>query len=129
MENAVNNTLTIQLDSNNLDDTIKKAEKLRVLLLEVKELLCETVLDAARMLSSVADENEPPTETSCSCEHKKEIKLKPCPFCGSHNVSIIEPHGDDMYTRITCDDCDVMLKFMSEHSSVKAAGKWNTRNV
>ena len=35
------NTLTIQLDSNSLDETIKKAKKLKTLLVEVKELLRE----------------------------------------------------------------------------------------
>ena len=33
------NTLTLQLDSNSLDLAIKKTEKLKTLLLEVKELL------------------------------------------------------------------------------------------
>ena len=41
MESAENNTLTIQLDSNSLDETIKKAEKLKALLVEVQELLRE----------------------------------------------------------------------------------------
>lgn len=40
MEN-INNTVNIQIDTDSLDATIKKAEQLKTLLLEVKELLRE----------------------------------------------------------------------------------------
>ena len=48
METAENNTLTIQLDSNSLDEAIKKAEKLKALLVEVKELLREITRTSAQ---------------------------------------------------------------------------------
>jgi len=69
----------------------------------------------------------------------KTIELKPCPFCGSTNLSfttnVTYGHGDCGYTgaRIICNDC-IAAKGLSDYgyttkaTEVSAANAWNVRD-
>ena len=66
-----------------------------------------------------------------------DIKLKPCPFCGSTKVEIFEPvnsihikplQGGKIGRAIICNDCDVRISFPQAYDEVHAAEFWNTRS-
>lgn len=53
------------------------------------------------------------------------MKLKPCPFCGSENIGIIEDWEGGQHFWASCFDCDART---AEHEAFnKAAQYWNIR--
>ena len=59
----------------------------------------------------------------------KEIKLKPCPFCGSADIEVEKYLPEGRYTdswRIACADCDG--GFQDQHNEREARHYWNNRN-
>ena len=48
--------------------------------------------------------------------------LKPCPFCGSHDVSMSHPLSDDQY--VWCSECGAKVSCFDIEG---ATGTWNTR--
>lgn len=63
---------------------------------------------------------------------KKELltkrELKPCPFCGSTDVHLIEDDPGKSEVSITCKDCNVWVDHMFEAMSRdEAIELWNRR--
>jgi len=63
-------------------------------------------------------------------KHNPDDYLKPCPFCGSHDidpagVAWLDEDGDGMHYGPACDDCGATTK----HSGIADvdAGFWNRR--
>ena len=53
-----------------------------------------------------------------------ELKLRPCPFCGSENVKGVE---DDGIGAITCYGCGAVVSFNGHEKLIEAAFAWNKR--
>lgn len=57
-----------------------------------------------------------------------EEELKPCPFCGSKDVHLIENDRDKSEVSITCKDCNVWVDHMFDAMSrEEAIALWNKR--
>lgn len=57
-----------------------------------------------------------------------EIKLKPCPFCGSKNIKEGEKNGGlwkDIY--IKCKECGCKIQICSEYGKNELLNRWNRR--
>lgn len=63
-------------------------------------------------------------EIICRENHETE-ELKPCPFCGSKNISITRVIQEETFN-ISCDDCGCIL-YMEHTDKDKAIAEWNTR--
>lgn len=53
----------------------------------------------------------------------KDIRLKPCPFCGSNKVEIV--HHTGLAPRIVCFNCGVEIE---GGTTTIVVGKWNRRH-
>ena len=53
-----------------------------------------------------------------------EMKLKHCPFCGSHNVRIIKKY----HVIILCHDCNACFRKLLDDDEKKVIELWNRRN-
>jgi len=51
---------------------------------------------------------------------------KPCPFCGSKQVSIEEWMG---ITNFVCDECGLIVSFIGKESEEAAIESWNRREL
>ena len=57
-----------------------------------------------------------------------EIKLKPCPFCGSENItegSRMFDFGEDIY--IICKECGAKIQIAKEYGFSELRKRWNRR--
>ena len=57
-----------------------------------------------------------------------EIKLKPCPFCGSENIQEGSKTFDfctDIYIR--CKECGGKMQICEEYGEEELANRWNRR--
>ena len=63
-----------------------------------------------------------------SAIRKDTAKLKPCPFCGSTDVHLIENDRGKSEVSITCKDCNVWVDHMFDAMSrEEAIALWNRR--
>ena len=69
--------------------------------------------------------------THVDCERLREMRmteLKPCPFCGSTDVHLVENDRGKSEVSITCKDCNVWVDHMFDAMTREEAIKlWNTR--
>jgi Lar family restriction alleviation protein len=58
-------------------------------------------------------------------------ELKPCPFCGSHDVYLLrDGDKDELVGWVTCCDCEGSGPIVdTDITEENVAAKWNTRNV
>lgn len=58
---------------------------------------------------------------------KKQDKLKPCPFCGSNDVSLFLPEFNHIIVCIQCVECSAHGgKETSDKAAIRA---WNLRKI
>lgn len=60
------------------------------------------------------------------CEYRKDIGLKPCPFCGSVDVKVHIPYFTDDCYMVQCYGCNCNTAIYM--TADQAAGAWNRRN-
>lgn len=64
----------------------------------------------------------------CSKEVGEEPELKPCPFCGSTDIHLVENDRGKSEVSITCKDCNVWVDHMFYAMTREQAIKlWNRR--
>ena len=61
------------------------------------------------------------------CEHRKDIVLKPCPFCGSKSVWVADNILDYMFIgyNVHCNGCGAETRYTKDRD--KAIERWNRR--
>ena len=55
-------------------------------------------------------------------------QLKPCPFCGSKELSVRKPETSIGLTRIRCDGCGAFTAFQGKHIPDIAIEHWSRRD-
>lgn len=61
-------------------------------------------------------------------KHKPEIYLRPCPFCGSHDIDPTGVmRGEDYVCGPACDDCGATTEFIGDPAT--DAANWNRREL
>ena len=56
-----------------------------------------------------------------------EIKLKPCLFCGSHKVSVVNVAEYGCFNIVKCNNCGCNTSGKSDEHESSVIKKWNTR--
>lgn len=57
-----------------------------------------------------------------------EIKLKPCPFCGSEDVVIVKPINlGKIGKALLCNKCNTRVGFPMAYDDLMAMDAWNRR--
>ena len=56
-----------------------------------------------------------------------EIKLLPCPFCGSHKVSVVNVAEYGCFIIVKCNNCGCNTSGKSDEHESSVIKKWNTR--
>lgn len=61
---------------------------------------------------------------------KNKIELKPCPFCGSKNIKLLE-YGNWKNFYCECEDCRAIVPdpSITDYTEEEAIEAWNTRHI
>ncbi len=47
--------------------------------------------------------------------NENHIQLKPCPFCGSKNLSITTHHGHSGWVKVKCENCRMNFEYEEDY--------------
>jgi len=61
---------------------------------------------------------------------KNKIEFKPCPFCGSQNIKVLE-YGNRKNFYCECEDCKALTPnpMNTDYTEEEAIVAWNTRHI